>query len=248
MKWFKHDSDANRDRKLKKVIMRYGAEGYGLYWYCIELIAEPIDRNNLTFELEHDAEILAHDLKMDSKRVEEIMMFMVHLELFEMDGEWVTCMKLAQRIELSLVRSPQLKEIQRRLSKLETSRLLPNDSDTVGKVPKGSESSGKARNDSAPAPTNSCLDVDLDLDLDQYRTTATKKRGKSTPIPADFFPSPKTAQAIQDQGVTPEFIDDYLPRFIAYWDERGTRLHAWQALFIEQCVGRYRHERGGGDG
>jgi len=28
MKWFKHDSDANQDAKLKKLRLKYGAQGY----------------------------------------------------------------------------------------------------------------------------------------------------------------------------------------------------------------------------
>ena len=37
MKWFKHDSNANTDAKLKRVRMKYGMQGYGLYWYCLEI-------------------------------------------------------------------------------------------------------------------------------------------------------------------------------------------------------------------
>jgi hypothetical protein len=55
MKWFKHDSDASNDAKLKKLRLKYGAQGYGIYWYCLELIARNVEKHNLTFELEHDA-------------------------------------------------------------------------------------------------------------------------------------------------------------------------------------------------
>lgn len=114
MRWFKHDANANRDAKLEKVLMRYGAEGYALYWLCLELIAEPIDKHNITFELEHDAEILAYRLRMDSVKVEEIMRFMVSLDLFEVDAtsQKITCLKLASRLENSIVKNPKLKEIQ----------------------------------------------------------------------------------------------------------------------------------------
>ena len=54
-----------------KVRMKYGADGYALYWLCLEYIVEGIDKHKLTFELEHDAEVLAHELKIDSARVEE---------------------------------------------------------------------------------------------------------------------------------------------------------------------------------
>ena len=134
MKWFKHDSDANRDPKLEKVLMRYGAEGYALYWLCIELIAAPIDKNNLNFDLEHDAEILAHRLKMDSVVVEKIMRFMVNLGLFEIDAttQRITCLKLANRIENSIIKNPELKQIQQLISDHPgQSRTIP---DNLGKV------------------------------------------------------------------------------------------------------------------
>lgn len=146
MKWFKHDSDANRDPKLEKVLMRYGAEGYALYWLCIELIAAPIDRRNINFDLEHDAEVLAYRLKMDSAKVEEIMKFMVHLNLFEIDPttQRITCLKLASRLENSIIKNPQLKEIQ---------QSILND---PGQSRTSSDNLGKVR-----------LDVDTDIDIDK---------------------------------------------------------------------------------
>lgn len=111
MKWFKHDTDAHRDAKVAKVLRRYGVEGYGLYWYCIELIAGKIDRHNLTFELEHDAELIAYDLKIDSIRVEEIMKYMISLGLFERSGTTITCLKIAKRLDTSMTGSPEMRQI-----------------------------------------------------------------------------------------------------------------------------------------
>jgi hypothetical protein len=99
MKWFKHDSNANNDAKMKKVRIKYGMEGYGLYWYLLELIAQGVDKNALTFELEHDAEIIAHDTGIHHERVQEMMTYMVDLELFENAGGLITCMKMATRTD-----------------------------------------------------------------------------------------------------------------------------------------------------
>lgn len=93
MKWFKHDSNANTDAKLRKLRIKYGMEGYGLYWYCLELIAQIVDKNNLTFELEHDAEIISHDTGIHVERVQEMMTSMVNLGLFENNNGAVTCLK-----------------------------------------------------------------------------------------------------------------------------------------------------------
>jgi len=111
LKWFKHDADAHRDAKLKRVIMKYGMEGYGLYWHCIELIAGSVDVNNITFELEHDAEIIAHDTGIHFERVQEMMTYMVNLGLFENDNGVITCMKLAKRLDQSMTSNPNFRQL-----------------------------------------------------------------------------------------------------------------------------------------
>ena len=78
MKWVKHDTDANQDAKLQNVLLDYGLEGYGLYWYCIELIAGKVDKDNITFELEHDARIIARSVGSTAQKVEEMMRYFVN--------------------------------------------------------------------------------------------------------------------------------------------------------------------------
>ncbi|MGH1372954.1 MAG: GIY-YIG nuclease family protein [Cellvibrionaceae bacterium] len=99
MKWFKHDADANMDAKLQDVLLEYGAEGYGVYWYCIELIASNVTSEKLNFELEHDARVIARHMGLGVQRVEEMMRHMVTLGLFESSGGVITCMKLAKRAD-----------------------------------------------------------------------------------------------------------------------------------------------------
>lgn len=111
MKWFKHDSDSHTDAKLKKVLIKYGARGYGLYWYCLECIAKDVDETNLTFELEQDSEIIAHDLGMDSAVVEEIMNFMVSLNLFQESSGRIACLKMLKRLDASMTGNKQMREM-----------------------------------------------------------------------------------------------------------------------------------------
>tara|TARA_B110000908_G_scaffold104878_1_gene123523 strand:+ start:797 stop:1507 length:711 start_codon:yes stop_codon:yes gene_type:complete len=102
MKWFKHDSDANSDAKLKRVRMKYGLEGYGLYWYCLELITNDVSDTNLTFELEHDAEVIAFDVGIHQERVQEMMTYMVNVGLFENNNGRLTCLKILKRLDTSM--------------------------------------------------------------------------------------------------------------------------------------------------
>lgn len=99
MKWFKHDSDASNDAKLKKLRLKYGAQGYGIYWYCLELIARNVEKHNLTFELEHDAELIADDFKLSPELVQHIMTFMVDIGLFENTNNIITCLKMSTRTD-----------------------------------------------------------------------------------------------------------------------------------------------------
>ena len=99
MKWFKHDSNANMDAKLQEVLLDYGLEGYGLYWYCIELIASSVEKDNLTFELEHDARIIARNTGSTLQKTEEMMKRFVDLGLFECSEGVISCLKLAKRTD-----------------------------------------------------------------------------------------------------------------------------------------------------
>lgn len=99
MKWFKHDTDANMDAKLQSVMLDYGLEGYGLYWYCIELIAQRVNGDNLTFELEHDARIIARNTGSTPQKVEQMMTTFINLGLLNSNNGHVFCLKLASRCD-----------------------------------------------------------------------------------------------------------------------------------------------------
>ena len=111
MQWIKHDTDANQDAKLQNVLLDYGLEGYGLYWYCIELIAGKVDANNITFELEHDARVIARNTGSTPQKVEEMMRYFVNIGLFENSNNTITCLKLAKRLTQSMTSNPQMREI-----------------------------------------------------------------------------------------------------------------------------------------
>lgn len=111
MQWFQHDSNASLDNKLKKVRMRFGMEGYGFYWYLLELICSDISEHNFTFELEHDAEVLAYELNLNIDHVQDMMIFMVELGLFENHNGVITCMKMLKRLNQSMTSNPRLRKL-----------------------------------------------------------------------------------------------------------------------------------------
>ena len=112
MEWFRHDSNANLDDKLQQVLLNYGLEGYGLYWYCIELIVNKVSKDNITFELKHDARVIARNTGSTPQKVEEMMKHFVELGLFENNVNGiVTCMKVAKRLSASATSNQTMRAI-----------------------------------------------------------------------------------------------------------------------------------------
>lgn len=99
MKWFKHDANASLDAKLQRLRLKYGMEGYGLYWFCLESIARNVESHNLTFELEEDAELISAATNIHYERVQEMMTYMCDLALFENAEGQITCLKMATRAD-----------------------------------------------------------------------------------------------------------------------------------------------------
>jgi hypothetical protein len=128
MKWFRHQADAHADSKLKRVRKRYGAEGYALYWYCLELIAGKVCSTNITFSIEDDAELIGCELGIDSRRVEEIMLFMVQQGLFEESAGRVSCLKMAKYMDERYSRDVKLVSLIRKQQGKPSSAVLSSDS------------------------------------------------------------------------------------------------------------------------
>ena len=121
------------DAKLKKVKHKYGITGYGLYWYCVELIAGSVEKNNITFQLEEDAEIIALEWSLDQLKIEEIMRYFVDIGLFEFSDSKITCLKLAKRLDDTNSKNPHIKQILKDLSLTNSDKLrvTPTDSEKV---------------------------------------------------------------------------------------------------------------------
>jgi hypothetical protein len=90
-------------------VIRHGAVGYAVYFHCLELIAGNVSNDNITFELEHDSEIIADNLRIRGTNdksgmqiVEEIMRYIIELELFENHDGRITCFLMIKRLDSSM--------------------------------------------------------------------------------------------------------------------------------------------------
>jgi len=112
MKWFKHDTCANMDPRLQKILSQYGLEGYGLYWYCVELINSQVSEKDVSFTLQHDAEGIARNTNNTPHKVESMMREFLNLELFELDEHGnICCPEYAMKLDTSMTSNRQMRLI-----------------------------------------------------------------------------------------------------------------------------------------
>jgi hypothetical protein len=168
MRWFKHQTASHTDARLKRLILRQGMAGYGLYWYCLELIGKDVSESNLTFEIEEDSELLAHATGMPREQVEAALRTMIDLGLFESCEGRVTCLKMLQYIDSSMFKAGKIREVFQQ----EKDRLL-GESTCTGHVPS--------------------TDLTCTFAAGQDRTGQDRtERHTSTPGGVDALPPPKT--------------------------------------------------------
>lgn len=126
MKWFKHDSRAHQDPKLVYLRIEYGMEGYGLYWYLLEHVAAGVGEPDFDFILDPDPRVIAYETRIDEARVMAILDYMVELGLFSREGGVVSCPKMLDRMDSSMISNPQLrKRIKEAKSKAEAQKKRP---------------------------------------------------------------------------------------------------------------------------
>ena len=202
MKWFKHDSDAHADAKLEKVRIKYGLQGYGLYWYCLELIARSVDKNNLSFELEHDAEIIAFRTGVHRDVIQEMMSFMVDIGLFHSSEGRIFCLKMAYRLD----ENTQKEQRKLRSRSGVTPELLGTNS--ALKEEKRTEKKRKETPPAIPLP----------------------RKKRLTPLPDDFGISPRVQEWAESKGYRD--LPLRLEHFVSYAKRSGKTYADWDEAFM----------------
>lgn len=230
MRWFKHLTNAHDGMDLTKVRMKFGAEGYAVYWYCLELIAGDLGENgDVTFELKHDAEVIAFNLRMDSLRVEEIMRFMVSVGLFENSRGTISCLKLAKYLDKRFTRNNKIHEIIDASSRLRASE---DGLQTVSPCLGLSEGEEMRRDEKRE-----------DKKREGERKRA--KRAARRPWPDDLQLTPARAAYAIERGHDPEalwalFHDKALANSYVYAD--------WDAAWRNWCRSERNHPKGSSNG
>ena len=98
--YFSHDYNARNDIKIKRLIVKHGYEGYGIFWAIIE----DLYQNANALPLDYDC--IAFDLRASIDMIESIIN---DFDLFEVDddtfGSSSVQRRLSKRIEISEKRS-----------------------------------------------------------------------------------------------------------------------------------------------
>jgi len=224
MKWFKHDSMANCDAKLKRLRLKYGMEAYGLYWYCLELISMNVSQHNLTFELEHDALVIAHDTGISEELVTDMMKFMVSLGLFESDAGRITCLKMASKLD----------EYACKFAKTLTTcrdnvpRLSGEDPERVGRKSFIEQNrTEKKRKEGGVGETRTTVPTGR-----QAMPTGRQARQ----IPPDWQPNERTVGWLASEGCNVDDISRLVVMFKNYWLETKSKRSNWDLVFQRNPV------------
>jgi len=113
MKWFKHQSDMRYDSKIRRLISKHGVAGYGVYNFVLEAIVMSLDTDSPIPELEDTSQDIAEYLRMDTVKVEEIILFCLHQGLFEQSETTgsILCKRVYKYIDKASTRSEELRKM-----------------------------------------------------------------------------------------------------------------------------------------
>lgn len=134
MKWFKHQTSMRHDPRIKRVVRKYGADGYALYNYILESIAGNLNPKDPVPSLEETSEDIAYDLKLDTLRVQEIVGYCLEQGLFSQDEVTghILCLKMYKFLDDATRKSSSVVNMLNSFAKL-------NKSEKVGQIPSKSE-------------------------------------------------------------------------------------------------------------
>ena len=104
--YFSHDSNARNDQRLMKVRMKYGPEGYGIYFMIIEILR---DTENYTLNI-NDIQSICFDTRAKNETVLDILK---NYNLFVFEDDLFYSKSLSRRME----KLDRIKEVRRESGK-----------------------------------------------------------------------------------------------------------------------------------
>jgi hypothetical protein len=100
--YFSHDSNAQHDPKMIKLIYNLGWEGYGLYWGIVERL-----RNEKDYCMPTDYECIAMAMRTECERIQSII---EDFNLFVIEDDYFYSKSLLERMKLREIKSEKARE------------------------------------------------------------------------------------------------------------------------------------------
>ena len=138
--YFSHDSNARNDQRLMKVRMKYGPEGYGIYFMVIEILR---DTENYKLHIS-DVNSICFDIRSKEENVLDILK---NYNLFEFEDDFFYSKSLSRRME----KLDKIKEIRRESGKkgakatAKVRQVLKSETANVEQVEQSKEKKSKAK-------------------------------------------------------------------------------------------------------
>jgi len=99
--YFSHDFNARNDEKIKRLLMRHGMSGYGVYWSIIEDLY--MNANALRTECER----IAYELRIDEQLVKSVIF---DFDLFVFDDQNFGSLSVQRRLDERFEKSAKARE------------------------------------------------------------------------------------------------------------------------------------------
>lgn len=102
MKWFKHDSGAHNDEKMRELIHEFGCEGYGVYMVMLELVAEKLDEG-LSPLIVISERVLREKCRVSHRKLVKILSFfdqktLIYSKIIKRNWE-ISCPNMLNRLD-----------------------------------------------------------------------------------------------------------------------------------------------------
>ena len=85
MKWFKHQSDSYSNLKHQHVLSEHGLEGYGLFWICVEMVAQ----QGVDYRIEKAKNwkrVLCYITRQKEEKIDEFLKTFAETKLIDQDS------------------------------------------------------------------------------------------------------------------------------------------------------------------
>lgn len=95
--YFSHDNNMRKDTKIESVRSRFGTEGYA--WWCmlLEVLSES-ENFNLALKNDISWELLAGDFRVETKKLQEFIEYILKIGLIKRKNGYIFCPKLIERL------------------------------------------------------------------------------------------------------------------------------------------------------